>query len=388
MINVKNGALQTAIENAAVGETVMLTESITLTSRITISTIVTIDLNGYTIAGNINDAYGLLYVGTKGVLTIIDSSSGKTGHITNTASHAIGNYGSVVIYGGTIIGNYGLYNFYYSNDIYGKAVIHSGALKSYDNNSPAIANCGDLIVNGGDIESIDTTSILSVAGGNIRTLFVGAADYSPVKQITNVSGGYIDTLEVSEESTNAILVHGGTFKTAIDEKYLADGVKFAYDTSTNSYLASANPGFKVIATSSSRIRDLAINDGQLIFMRDIGRIAFDFKGKRDFYNQIVEIETEAERQKLVSPLNGYYFVIDTAVLWSYKNGWIQITEKPQEVIFIGVEFPALGQEGKLYANTTEGAEHISVWNDASGDYVVVADKTQWMTSEDVIALFN
>jgi hypothetical protein len=144
----------------------------------------------------------------------------------------------------------------------------------------------------------------------------------------------------------------------------------------------------LVATSSSRIRDLVIKDGQLIFIQDLGRIAFDFKGKRVFYNQIVELETEAERQALENPLSGYYFVYDEACLWFYKDGWIQITEKPQEVVFIGVELPQLGQANKIYVNTTEGAEHISVWSEELGTYVIVADKTQEVTKDDILDLFD
>lgn len=152
-------------------------------------------------------------------------------------------------------------------------------------------------------------------------------------------------------------------------------------TSTKSVL-------KLVATTSSKIRDLTIESGQLVFLYDIGRIAFDYKGTRVFYNQIVELETEAERQALDNPLGGYYFVIDEACLWFYKDEWIQITEKPQEIVFIGVELPQLGQANKIYANTTEGAENISVWIDELGTYVVVADKTQSMTTEDVVSLFS
>ena len=152
-------------------------------------------------------------------------------------------------------------------------------------------------------------------------------------------------------------------------------------TSTKSVLS-------LVATTSSKIRDLVIKDGQLIFIQDLGRIAFDFKGQRVFYNQIVELDTEAERLTLDSPLSGYYFVIDTAVLWFYQNGWVQITEKPQEVIFIGVELPELGQANKIYVNTTDGNEHISVWDEDLNEYKVVADKTQSMTPEEVVALFN
>ena len=152
-------------------------------------------------------------------------------------------------------------------------------------------------------------------------------------------------------------------------------------TSTKSVL-------KLVATTSSKIRNLTIESGQLIFLYDIGRIAFDYKGNRVFYNQIVELETEAERQALDNPLNGYYFVIDEACLWFYKDEWIQITEKPQEIVFIGVELPQLGQANKIYANTTEGAESISVWSDELDSYVVVADKTQEVSESDILELFD
>ena len=144
----------------------------------------------------------------------------------------------------------------------------------------------------------------------------------------------------------------------------------------------------LVATTSPRIRDLVIKDGQLIFIQDVGRIAFDFKGKRVFYNQIVELETEAERLTLDSPLSGYYFVIDSAVLWFYQDEWIQITEKPEEVVFIGVELPELGQakENMLYVNKAE--REIAVFDSASNDYIIVSDYTNEVTDDDIASLFN
>ena len=142
----------------------------------------------------------------------------------------------------------------------------------------------------------------------------------------------------------------------------------------------------VIATTSSRIRDLVIKDGQLIFIQDVGRIAFDFKGKRVFYNQIVELNTEDERKSLESPLSGYYFVIGTSVLWRYDSEWIQITSTPQEVIFIGVELPELGQENKIYVNKAE--QTISVWDNKTKQYITVATCTEDATEEDIENLFN
>lgn len=143
---------------------------------------------------------------------------------------------------------------------------------------------------------------------------------------------------------------------------------------------------KLVVTTSSKIRDLIISDGQLIFIQDLGRIAFDFKGKRVFYNQIVELDTEAERLTLDSPLSGYYFVIDSACLWFYQDGWIQITEKPQEVIFIGVELPELGQQNKLYVDKDD--REISVWDEETNQYIVVSNYTNEVTNEDIESLFD
>ena len=386
MINVENGALQTAIHNAAVGETIVLTSDITLTGRVTVSNVVTIDLNGYTITSNVDDGYGAIYVGTKGVLTIVDNSSKQTGGIINTLGNAIGNYGSVIIYGGTFVGNYALYNFYYSNAVYGTSTIYGGTFKCCDSGSLAIANCGDLTVNGGIIESIDTTNVLTITNGDVESLYVGTADYNPAAQNTSISGGHIATLTVAEGSGNEIAISGGTFDVAIDNKYLANGFKLAYDKNTGTYTATANQGFKVIATSSSKIRELPIRSGQLIFIQDLSRIAFDFKGQRVFYNQIVELNTEAERQDLENPLNGYYFVIDTAVLWSYQDGWIQITEKPQEIVFIGVELPSLGQAGKLYVDIDD--REISVWDEETDKYIPVSNFTEEVSTEDIEKLFK
>lgn len=151
---------------------------------------------------------------------------------------------------------------------------------------------------------------------------------------------------------------------------------------------STKPVLKLVATSSSKLRNLVIKNGQLIFLQDVGRIAFDFNDKRVFYNQIVELETEAERKDLASPLNGYYFIIDTGILWHYKDAWTQITSEPKDIVFIGVELPTLGQANRLYANTTEGAESISVWDENLGCYVVVADKTQEVTIDDILELFD
>ena len=143
---------------------------------------------------------------------------------------------------------------------------------------------------------------------------------------------------------------------------------------------------KLVATTSSKIRNLTINNGQLVFLYDIGRIAFDYKGTRVFYNQIVELQTEAERLALKDPLDGYYFIIGSGILWSYKSGWIQITGKPENIEFIDVELPELGQDNKLYVNKVE--QDISIWDDETKQYIPVANYTMDVTEDDIVKMFQ
>lgn len=147
------------------------------------------------------------------------------------------------------------------------------------------------------------------------------------------------------------------------------------------------PVLSVCATVGSKLSDLTIKDGQLTFVRDKHRIALDFGGKRTFYNQIEELATEGARTSLLAPVTGlFYFVIETAVLWTYQNGWIQITTPPREVVFFGTELPELGVTKTLYVDTTK--KEISIWDSNTSAYVVVADKTNELTAEDIDALFD
>ena len=127
----------------------------------------------------------------------------------------------------------------------------------------------------------------------------------------------------------------------------------------NTYANNAATILSLCATTANKVKDISIKNGQLLFIHDAGRVALDLYGKRTFYNQVIEIETEQERIDLVDAINGkYYFVIDTGVLWRHFNGWTQITTRPEDIVFIGTELPTLGQKNTLYAQTEEGNENI------------------------------
>lgn len=143
----------------------------------------------------------------------------------------------------------------------------------------------------------------------------------------------------------------------------------------------------VVVTNANRLPDLSIKNSQLIFIRDIQRIALDFNGVRKFYNEIVELKTEQERIFLTPVVGLFYFVIESAVLWTYQTtGWIQVTNKPEDIVYIGVELPEMGNEKSLYVNKEE--KNISVWDDTLQDYVEVADCTASITEGEITNLFN
>lgn len=141
----------------------------------------------------------------------------------------------------------------------------------------------------------------------------------------------------------------------------------------------------VIATKSTKLSELVIKNGQLIFVQDKNRIALDWGGNRKFYNSIEIIEAEAERKAIASPINGYYFVIDSAVLWRYDNGWTQVTSKPENILFIGVELPELGNANKLYVNKQE--QSISVWDEDNDRYLRVGEVAESVDFSSIESLF-
>ena len=151
-------------------------------------------------------------------------------------------------------------------------------------------------------------------------------------------------------------------------------------------MADAKNVLSVIGTVKSRLPDLSIKNGQLIFVQDGNTIALDFNGKRKFYNEIIQIDTEEQRKEILAPIQGaFYFVINTAILWTYQSDWIQITTQPKDVVFIGIELPLLGSEKTLYVNST--SKNISIWNSTKQEYEIVADKTMEITRDEITSLF-
>lgn len=93
-----------------------------------------------------------------------------------------------------------------------------------------------------------------------------------------------------------------------------------------------DPILSVCTTVGSKLAELEVKNGQLIFVRDQHQVALDFGGIRTIYSQIRELATDASRTSMLAPVAGlYYFVLETGVLWFYQDGWVQITTTPASV---------------------------------------------------------
>ena len=80
-----------------------------------------------------------------------------------------------------------------------------------------------------------------------------------------------------------------------------------------------------IATTSQNLENIEIIKGQLIFVKDKREFYLDLEGKRIPYQSIVILETEDDRLDMLDPVEGFYYVQETNILWSYLDErWIKV----------------------------------------------------------------
>lgn len=249
--------LQTLIDSAIENTVVKLTGDIVVTESTIVSKNITIDLNGYTIKNTENiwneDAkiWSLISVRNGGILTLLDSSDAGTGTLLAKENDCyavdVRNGGMLIIESGTYIGNI--------SSIY----VHTGT----------------AYINGG---------------------------YYKVQQISSLNG-YGETINCYDANfkngTAKVIISGGSFynfdptdaaePVDCDQSYLSKNTKMEYDEESKSYKITKRE-FKIVATTSDKVESLGIKDGQLIFVQDKERIAFDFNGDRVFYDHSNELD--------------------------------------------------------------------------------------------------
>ncbi len=140
----------------------------------------------------------------------------------------------------------------------------------------------------------------------------------------------------------------------------------------------------MIVTTSEKVKDIIIKDGQLIFVKDKRRIALDLHGNRKFYNDIGNLETEQERINLTDIEEGFYYVEESNVLYHYKGGWNQVGGGSNAIIF-SKNLPATGVENQLYIDLVQ--KTISIWDDTLKEYVKLGGDFNTANVEDIEKLF-
>lgn len=137
----------------------------------------------------------------------------------------------------------------------------------------------------------------------------------------------------------------------------------------------AAPIVKLYATTAARLNDLSVVDGQLIFVKDVKKIYLDLNGIRVEYSIIQSLSSDEERTAILAPVEGFYYVEDTNVLWRYKTKWTQISPSNLTPIFFGSyeTFPESGNATTLYVDN----DAIYKWDALTSSYLAVANVTQW-----------
>ncbi len=129
-------------------------------------------------------------------------------------------------------------------------------------------------------------------------------------------------------------------------------------------------------TTSEYINTIDVALGNLIFCEDTKRVYFDGDNGRVSYDSLLVFETDADRHAYAHPMDGFYFVEETKIMWRYSNGeWTAITEPPtNNVIFIPKsELPTKGEFATLYICDTE----MFIWSPTENKYIPMNADSIW-----------
>ena len=92
-------------------------------------------------------------------------------------------------------------------------------------------------------------------------------------------------------------------------------------------MLDTNIQFVAVNTNKSTLQSTPITNGKVYFVSDTKELFYDFGTVRNEVKDILILEKEAERTDILfAPLNKFYFVLETKILWVYKDGaWYQVS---------------------------------------------------------------
>lgn len=85
-----------------------------------------------------------------------------------------------------------------------------------------------------------------------------------------------------------------------------------------------------VITTKSKLSTLPVKNGQAIFVKDAGKIYYDWDNVRTAYHAIIELATQTDRTGMQSPSkNKFYLVEEDWSLWRYNGtSWLEILSEP------------------------------------------------------------
>ena len=132
---------------------------------------------------------------------------------------------------------------------------------------------------------------------------------------------------------------------------------------------------KFYHTTQSKLAQLPVSDGNLIFVTDTKKMYLDINGNRLGYQDIQVLPTDTDRTSILAPIEGFYYVEETNILWRYKEGWKKVTPDNLSPLFFGAyeDFPPTGKSNVLYISD----DATYKWDSLTSTYICVSNKTEW-----------
>lgn len=132
---------------------------------------------------------------------------------------------------------------------------------------------------------------------------------------------------------------------------------------------------KFYHTTQSKLAQLPVSDGNLIFVTDTKKMYLDINGNRLGYQDIQVLSTETDRTSILAPIEGFYYIEETNILWRYKEGWKKVTPDNLSPLFFGAyeDFPPTGNSNVLYISD----DATYKWDSLTSTYICVSNKTEW-----------
>lgn len=130
--------------------------------------------------------------------------------------------------------------------------------------------------------------------------------------------------------------------------------------------------FSAFETTRSKVKDTVlcpVVPGQYLICTDSGDVFYDTEnGVRKHLTDIIDLEADADRTAILTPLDKMYFVKETAHFWRYLNGmWVNVSVKSTGRSYAKTFSTSDWANGKL---TIPASEHkLNLENGCAGSNV-------------------